>query len=40
MAAIETNMLTLPANHPLPRLLEEEIKMLYGFISRLSSTKS
>ncbi|MBW3127937.1 MULTISPECIES: four helix bundle protein [Hymenobacter] len=38
IAAIQLGFIELPPDHPLPTLLEEEIKMLHGFISRLSST--
>ena len=37
IVAIKTGLLTLPSDSPLPTLLEEESKMLHGFISRLSS---
>ena len=38
IAAIQIGLIVLPPDAQLPRLLEEEIKMLHGFISRLSST--
>jgi len=37
IAAIRIGLIVLPADSHLPVLLEEEIKMLHGFISRLSS---
>ncbi|RZJ59737.1 MAG: four helix bundle protein [Hymenobacter sp.] len=40
IAGIQIGLIELPADDPLPKLLEEEIKMLHGFIGRLSSTKS
>jgi four helix bundle protein len=39
VVAIRTQLLTMPANCPLPDLLEEEIKMLHGFIGRLSNNE-
>ncbi|SDY42727.1 four helix bundle protein [Hymenobacter psychrophilus] len=36
IVAIQTQLLTLPTGCLLPGLLEEEIKMLHGFISRLT----
>ncbi len=38
IAAIQLGLVTLPSDNRLPGHLEEEIKMLHGFISRLSST--
>jgi hypothetical protein len=40
IVAINVGLITLPPDSMLPRLLEEEIKMLHGFISRLSTPKS
>ncbi|MBT2556347.1 four helix bundle protein [Hymenobacter sp. ISL-91] len=39
IVAIQTQLLTLPADCLLPGLLEEEIKMLHGFISRLTTNE-
>jgi four helix bundle protein len=39
VVAIRTGLLTLPDNSPLPDLLEEEIKMLHGFIGRLTTNE-
>lgn len=39
IVAIKTGLITLPSDSSLPSLLEEEIKMLHGFIGRLSSTQ-
>lgn len=36
IVAIQTRLVALPTESQLPALLEEEIKMLHGFISRLS----
>ena len=36
IVAVRTELLTLPVDCLLPTLLEEEIKMLHGFISRLA----
>lgn len=36
IVAVRTELLTLPVDCSLPALLEEEIKMLHGFISRLA----
>lgn len=40
IVAIKVGLIELDPENPLPTLLEEEIKMLHGFISRLSSTKA
>ncbi len=40
IVAISMGLITLPADSFLPTLLEEEIKMLHGFISRLSQQKA
>ena len=40
IVAINTELITLEPENPLPSLLEEEIKMLHGFISRLSQQKA
>ena len=39
IAAVQLDFIRLPADSQLPTLLEEEIKMLHGFINRLSSPK-
>jgi four helix bundle protein len=39
IVAIRTGLITLPSDSSLPSLLEEESKMLHGFISRLSSNQ-
>ncbi|GAA3984301.1 four helix bundle protein [Hymenobacter antarcticus] len=40
MVAIKVGLITLPPESQLPDLLEEEIKMLHGFIARLSLPKA
>jgi four helix bundle protein len=40
IAAINIGFVTLSPDSALPTLLEEEIKMLHGFISRLSPPKA
>ncbi len=35
--AVQSDLLTLPTDSQLPELLEEEIKMLHGFIARLKA---
>ena len=40
IVAINAGLLTLPADTTLPELLEEEMKMLHGFIARLSPPKA
>ncbi|NVO32972.1 four helix bundle protein [Hymenobacter lapidiphilus] len=39
IVAVQTQLLTLPADCLLAGLLEEEIKMLHGFISRLTTNE-
>jgi four helix bundle protein len=39
VVSIKTGLITLPPDSSLPSLLEEEGKMLHGFISRLSSNQ-
>ena len=40
IVAINTELIALPPDSPLPSLLEEEIKMLHSFIGRLSPRKA
>lgn len=40
IVAINVGLITLPPDSALPSLLEEEIKMLHGFIGRLAQPKS
>lgn len=40
IVAINVELIVLPPDSPLPELLEEEIKMLHGFIGRLSPQKA
>ncbi len=37
IVAVNAGLITLASDSPLPGLLEEEIKMLHGFISRLKA---
>ena len=39
IVAIDTGLIVLPPDHSLPGFLEEEMKMLHGFIGRLSSNQ-
>lgn len=39
IVAVQTQLLTLPADSLLPGLPEEEIKMLHGFINRLTTNE-